>query len=165
MSPVSRRPGRPPGPVAAPTVRAVRAACKLLRTFTPERSALTLTELADATRFHKSTCLRLAASLIAEGMLIRDGEGRFRVGPLAHSLGSLYREAECLPRVVQPELARLAEMSRESASLFVRVGNEWLLLLRVPSPESVRDHLEVGARLPLDKGSPGKVLCAFGSPS
>jgi DNA-binding IclR family transcriptional regulator len=161
---MSRRPGRPPGPVAAPTVRAVRTACKLLRAFSLERSALSLTDLADATRLHKSTCLRLAASLIAEGLLIRDSEGRFRVGPLAHVLGSLYREAECLPCVVQPELARLAEVSRESASLFIRDGNERLLLLRVPSPESVRDHLEIGARLPLDKGAPGKILCAFGEP-
>lgn len=154
--------GRPPKPVAAPPVQAVSSACALLRTLSLDQPAVTLTEMAEKAKMHKSTCLRLAASLIAEGLMNRDEEGRFRIGPFAYFLGRLYNETADLPRLVNPELARLAQESGESASLYVREKQERVLLLRVPSPQSVLHHLEIGTRLPLNQGAAGKVLCAFG---
>ncbi len=165
MSESRTRPlGRPPKPVAAPPVHAVSSACALLRAFSVEQPTLTLTEMAAKAKLHKSTCLRLAASLIAEGLLARDEDGRFRVGPFAYFLGKLHSETADLPRLVTPELSRLAQESGESASLYVREGHERVLMLRVPSSQSVRDFLDIGARLPLHLGASGKILCAFGEP-
>jgi len=74
--------------------------------------------------------------------------------PLRHSWDALARR-------VRPELARLARRTRESAGFSVRDGDARLLLARVHSPESVRDHLEEGARLPLTRGAAGEALLAF----
>ena len=158
----NRHAGRPPKPMAAPPVQAVKNACALLRTFTVDRPVLTLTEMAGAASLHKSTCLRLAASLIEEGLMTRDEEGFFSVGSFAYFLGNVYGKTADLARLVTPELTRLAMESGESAGLYVREGQEQVLLLRVPSPQPVRDHLEIGARMPVHQEATGKVLCAFG---
>jgi DNA-binding IclR family transcriptional regulator len=59
-------------------------------------------------------------------------------------------------------LQRLVDATEETASFYVRAGDERVCLYRVNSPRSTRHHLEEGVRLPLDRGAAGRVLLAFG---
>ena len=63
--------------------------------------------------------------------------------------------------VVEPVLRALALQTGESASFYVREGNQRTCLVRVEGPQAIRHHVRVGAALPLDLGAPGRVILAF----
>lgn len=142
-------------------VDAVGRALAILKAFGAERTAMTLTEIAEATDLYKSTVLRLAASLEADGFLIRGPDRLFRPGPELWRLGALYQRGLDLGEVIRPALRRLVEATGETASFYVADGDERICLYRVNSPRSVRHHLEEGQRLPIDRGAAGRVLTAY----
>ncbi|MGH6711118.1 MAG: IclR family transcriptional regulator domain-containing protein [Bradyrhizobium sp.] len=59
---------------------------------------------------------------------------------------------------IDSTLRRLMESTGESATYYVRRDQWRLVLHRVDSPRSVRDHIKVGDLLPLDRGAAGRVL-------
>jgi DNA-binding IclR family transcriptional regulator len=143
-------------------VDAVARALAILKAFGPDRRELTLTELATATDLYKSTVLRLAASLEEGGFLTRGNDRLYRPGPELWRLGALYRQSLDLGDLVRPTLHRLVEATGETASFYIRDGNQRICLYRVNSPRAVRHHLDEGQRLPLDRGAAGHVLAAYG---
>ncbi|MDB5370994.1 MAG: IclR family transcriptional regulator [Roseomonas sp.] len=145
-----------------PRVEAVERALTLLDTFADGHPRLTLAELAQRSGLYPSTVLRLAASLARFGYLLRDADGAFRLGPTPLRLGSLYQEAFDIAAQLRPGLARLVEQTGETAAFYVREGDRRICLYRHHAPRPIRQHLEEGASLPLDRGAGGRVLTAFG---
>lgn len=143
-------------------VAAADKALSLLNAFRAGDAALSLTELAERTRLYKSTALRLLASLEHARLLQRGADGRYALGPGLARLHGLYAASFSLEAEVLPALQALVARTRESAALHVRQGEQRLCLLRVDSPQPLRDHLRAGDLLPLDKGAGGRVLLAFG---
>jgi DNA-binding IclR family transcriptional regulator len=142
-------------------VEAVERALTILNAFGADKPQMTLAELAAATGFYKSTILRLAGSLERFGYLLRQEDGTFRLGPSLCRLGSIYRHGFHLGDVVRPELRRLVEATRETASFYIREGEVRVCLFRHNSPQAMRHHLDEGAQLPLDAGASAHVLLAF----
>jgi DNA-binding IclR family transcriptional regulator len=142
-------------------VEAVERALTILEAFREGEEALSLAALAEKTGFYKSTILRLAASLERFGYLAREPSGMFRLGPSLWRLGSLYRRSFDLGEHLRPELRRLVQATTETASFYVREGNERVCLYRLNSPRPIRHHLDEGVRLPLERGAAGRVLLAF----
>ena len=122
---------------------------------------MTLSEIASATGFYKSTILRLAGSLERLGYLIRAESGVFRLGPAVWRLGSIYRAGFNLGEAIRPELRRLVEATGETASFYVREGQSRVCLFRHNSPHAARHHLDEGSELPLTAGASAHVLLAF----
>jgi DNA-binding IclR family transcriptional regulator len=60
-----------------------------------------------------------------------------------------------------PVLRDLVRRTRESAVYHVRQGDARLCLYRVDSPQPLRDHVQVGDLVPLDRGAGGRVILAF----
>lgn len=75
----------------------------------------------------------------------------------------MYRQSLDLGDLVRPTLRRLVEATGETASFYIRDGNERICLYRVNSSRAVRHHLDEGQRLPLDRGAAGHVLAAYGN--
>jgi DNA-binding IclR family transcriptional regulator len=142
----------------------VERALRILREFAEDRPQMTLTEIAQRTGYYKSTVLRLTASLRACGFLERGDDRLYRLGPELWRLGSIYRRRLDLGDHVRPALRRLVDATQESASFYVRDGDERICLYRQNSPRAVRHHLEEGERLPLDRGAAGRVLRAYTAP-
>lgn len=140
---------------------AVDRALSLLAAFRPGEESLGLQDLAERTRQHKSTVLRLLASLQHAQLVLRLEDARFRLGPGIARLHSVYASSFSLDQVVVPQLRELMRKTGESAAFHVRQGNERLCLYRVDSPNPVRDHIRAGDLLPLDRGAGGHVLLAF----
>ncbi len=139
---------------------AVDRAISLLTAFQPGESALTVTELAERTRLYNSTVLRLLASLAHGRLLRRTADGRWALGPEVARLGALYTASFSLEDVVLPEMRALVARTQESVAFHVRQGEQRLVLLRVDSPQLLRDHVRAGDVLPLDRGAGGRVLMA-----
>jgi DNA-binding IclR family transcriptional regulator len=141
---------------------AVDRALSLLAAFDRGEQSLGLQDLAERTRMHKSTVLRLLASLQHAQLVLRLEDARYRLGPGIARLHAVYASSFSLEQVVVPELRELMRTTSESAAFHVRQGNERLCLYRVDSPNPVRDHIRAGDLLPLDRGAGGHVLLAFG---
>jgi DNA-binding IclR family transcriptional regulator len=118
-----------------------------------------LTELGAATGLPRATVHRLAVALERHRLVARDGEGRFELGPRVGELarsGSTSRRA--LAQAAAPALAALRTATGESAQLYVPLGEMRICVAARESPHSLRTIVSVGAALPMDRGSAGKVL-------
>ena len=146
---------------------AVDRALSLLGAFRADDAALSLAELAERTQLHKSTALRLLASLEHAHLLQRLDDGRYGLGGEVVRLHGIYAASFSLDRLVMPVLRQLVAATGESAAYHVRQGQvpnqTRLCLYRVDSPHPVRDHIRAGDVLPLHKGTGGRVLSAFGA--
>jgi DNA-binding IclR family transcriptional regulator len=130
-----------------------------------ERGPLSLAGLVEATGLSRATAHRLAAALEAHRLVGRDGAGRYRLGlRLLGWAGAVSTELG-LVEAARPVLAALRDETGESAQLFVRDGDSRLCVAASERPSGLRDTVPVGAVLPIDRGSGGKVLLAFGDPA
>ncbi len=143
-------------------VAAVDRAFAILAAFGPQDRSLTLAELGRRTGLYKSTILRLIASIERAGFIRRLDDGAYAVGAGALHLGRLFQASFDLDRSLLPTLQELARGSGETASFFVRDRDRRICLRRVEPDRSVRIVLREGDRLPLEFGSAGKILLAFG---
>lgn len=139
----------------------VERAMSILSAFSTQRPLMSLSELAEETGLHKSTILRLTNSMGLYGFIQRDADGRFSVGPSVWRLGLIFRRDFRKREHVAPSLKILAEATGETASFYVRTGNERICLYRENSPNLLRFHVEEGMRLQLSTGASGLVLRHF----
>ncbi|WP_110675635.1 helix-turn-helix domain-containing protein [Salinicola sp. RZ23] len=130
-------------------VEAVERALTLLGAFSRDRRELTLTELANASGFYKSTILRLMASLEYFGYVVRDERGVYRIGPAVLRLAPLAVEGPQLEDLVRPVLVALREASEETAAFHVRDGEARICRLCENGRLQLRHHLDEGARVAL----------------
>ena len=144
-------------------VAAVERALDILAAFKPTDHALTLAELAQRTKLYKSTILRLSQSLLRRDYLQRVDDGRYRVGPAPLMLGALYQRSLRIGDILLPIMRELADQTGESVSVYSRNGDVRVCIHRVDSKHAVRDHVREGDVLPLDRGSGGRILLAFGA--
>jgi DNA-binding IclR family transcriptional regulator len=143
-------------------VAAVDRALAILAAFKPTDKALSLNELAQRTKFYKSTILRISQSLLRHDYLQRLEDGSYRIGPAPFMLGALYQRSLRIGDILLPLMHELAEQTGESVSIYSRNGNVRVCIHRVDSKHAVRDHVREGDVLPLERGSGGRILLAFG---
>jgi DNA-binding IclR family transcriptional regulator len=139
-------------------VDAVDRALSILSCFPTGQKALSLAEVAARTGLYKSTILRLAASLQNGGYLVRNAEGRFRLGPAAWRIGAAYRSNFTLSDVMRTELKRVSDETGETASYYVREGESRICLFRSEPTRSIRHTVVEGVHMPVSLGASGKVL-------
>ncbi len=142
-------------------VIAVTRALLIMEAFRIGERHLTLAELSRRTGLHNTTVLRLARTLAQAGYMVQREEGQWRLGPAAGWLGARYQAGFDINNVVEPTLRDLSKATQESASFYVREGEERACIARVEGPQSVRHHVRIGMRLPLNLGAPGRVILAF----
>lgn len=142
-------------------VTAVTRALLVLGAFGVNDPELSLAEISRRTGIHKTTVLRLARTLAAHNYLVQKEDGNWRLGRAAGWLGACYQATFNVQEVVEPMLRELSIKTGESASFYVREGQERTCLLRVEGPQAIRHHVRIGATLPLNSGAPGRVILAF----
>ena len=147
--------------MAANRTESVERAMSILSAFSTQRPIMSLAELAEETGLHKSTILRLTNSMAIYGFIQRDKDGKFSVGPSVWRLALIFRRDFTKREHVAPSLKILAEATGETASFYVRTGNERICLYRENSPNLLRFHVEEGMRLRLSTGASGLVLRHF----
>ena len=123
-----------------------------------ESGPRTLAQLVGASGLSRATAHRLAVALEAHGLVRRDDEGRFSLGLRLIGLG--HAAAEAVPGWLdaRPALTWLQEQTGESVQLYVRDGDQRVCVESLEAPHELRTIVPAGARLPLDRGSAGRVL-------
>jgi DNA-binding IclR family transcriptional regulator len=120
-----------------------------------------VTELAGQLELSKATVFRLLQTLVGKGLVARDvDEGTYILTARVLGLGVRFLPNQ-LGAVARPHLARLRDLTRETATFSVRVGDERVFLDVLPSPQEVKMVPEMGRAVPLTRGASGKLLLAF----
>jgi DNA-binding IclR family transcriptional regulator len=127
-----------------------------------EEGARSFTRIVDATGLTRSTAHRLIAGLEDHGFLVHVGGLGYALGPRLLALATTAARDLPLRELAHPALERLARSTGESAQLYVREGDRRLCIDAVESERELRTIVEIGAALPLDQGSAGKVFLAWG---
>jgi DNA-binding IclR family transcriptional regulator len=123
-----------------------------------EQRPRSLADLVDVTGLSRATAHRLATALEAHGMVRRDDEGRFALGARLIALGRAAIESVPLAAAAAAALEELRDATGESVQLYVREGDRRICVAALQSPHGLRTIVPLGASLPLDVGSAGRLL-------
>ena len=128
-----------------------------------ENGPLTLAGLVQQTGLARPTAHRLAVALEHHRMVGRDLHGRFVLGQRLTELAAAAGEDRLLA-TAGPILARLRDITGESAQLFRRQGDVRVCVAAAERPVGLRDTIPVGTQLPITAGSGAQVLLAWEDP-
>ncbi|HEY7142740.1 MAG TPA: IclR family transcriptional regulator [Streptosporangiaceae bacterium] len=150
--------------MASPTgTQAVDRAAQLLKQVVLGPDPVTFTELTAATGLAKSTTSRLLMALERNGLVRRDGNGRFRPGEMFVRYAWQGGAEAGLVTVAQPYLDRLGELTGETINLGVASHGKVEQIAQVDSTYLIGGTNWVGLAVPLHCSALGKVLLAFGA--
>jgi DNA-binding IclR family transcriptional regulator len=125
-----------------------------------EQGPLTLAGLVSVTGLARPTVHRLAIAMEHHRFLGRDVQGRFVLGSRLHELAAAQGEDRLLA-TAGPILARLRDITGESAQLFRRQGDVRLCIAASERPSGLRDTIPVGMQVTMSAGSAAQVLVAW----
>ena len=130
-----------------------------------ERGARTFTDIVRSTQITRPTAHRMLRALEDHGLLMQVGGYGYALGPRLLRLAEHAMRNLPLRDLAHPSLERLARATGESAQLYVRDQDRRLCVDSVQSSNELRTIVEIGASLPIAKGSGGKVFLAWGPAS
>ncbi|QFU88238.1 IclR family transcriptional regulator C-terminal domain-containing protein [Amycolatopsis sp. YIM 10] len=148
------------GPTDRDRIQSLERGFAVLLAFDAERPNPTLAELASATDLSRPAVRRILLTLQHLGY-VRGEAGRWSLTPRVLSIGQHYSASHAMIEIAQPHLMRLAEHTRESASLAALDGAEVVYVARVPVRRIMSINVSVGTRVPAHSTSMGRVLLAW----
>lgn len=128
-----------------------------------EPGPTTLAGLVAATGLARPTAHRLAVALEHHRLVARDMQGRFILGPRLAELAAAAGEDRLLAAAA-PVLARLRDITGESAQLYRRQGEHRVCVAAADRPTGLRDSIPVGGQLTMAAGSAAQILLAWEDP-
>ena len=147
-----------------PGTQAVVRAIAILKAMARPRCGFGITELAVLLGLSKAAVFRLLGALEAEGMVVRDASGGYRLGPELITLGASALGSTDLSIAAHDELVALVELTGETATLEVLIGTEALIIGEVQGRFLLGSAPDLGRRSPAHVTSTGKVLLALTQP-
>jgi IclR family acetate operon transcriptional repressor len=148
-------------PVQQDAPSSLRRALSLLDAFSADHRVLSIRELSTRSGVARSTTHRLAQELVAWGALERTPSG-LRLGVKLFELGTLAPSHTTLREAATPFLHTLHEVTRLTANLAVREGDEIVYLEKIASRDVRVPHTRLGGRGTLHATALGKAMLAFG---
>lgn len=137
----------------------------VIQAFNEERSALSLSDVAERTGLTRATARRVLLTLEDLGLATRNGDSRhFTLTPRVLSLGHAYLSSMPLWNFAEPVLESLVEVLGQTCSVAVLDETEMVYVLRVPVRRILSQGVTIGSRLPLYCNSMGRVLLSDFTP-
>ncbi len=128
-----------------------------------EAGPATLAGLVAGTGLARPTAHRLAVALEHHRLVARDMQGRFILGPRLAELSAAAGEDRLLA-AAGPVLARLRDITGESAQMWRRQGDYRVCVAAAERPSGLRDTIPVGSQLTMRAGSAAQILLAWEDP-
>lgn len=138
----------------------VGRALKLLSLISEADRPLGLLQLAELGGLDKTTAARLLATLAEHRFVSRSAEKKYKLGIGLFSLSTNFIRRHDLRQIIQPNLRRIRDATRETVSFHLLVEDARVCLDGIESPEDVRRGVPHGEVHPLHEGPTGKVILA-----
>jgi IclR family transcriptional regulator, acetate operon repressor len=144
-------------------ISSVERAADVLTLFTRvDGPSLGVTEIASTLGLSKAVVHRILTTLAAKGLVESDEETRrYRLGPVALSLGVAYIDRIDLRSLAMPVLRRLSASTDETATLSLRYGWQRMYVDQITPEREVKMTVPLGRAFPLHTGSSSKAFLAF----
>lgn len=136
-------------------VPAIDKAARVLRALASGGRPQGISELARALNVSKGSLRDVLLALDAHGLVARDADTRFRLGPELRALAEA--SAPDVRAAAQPHLVSLMESFGETAILGLIRDGKVEIAARAEPQTDLHMTAPLGRRLPLDKGAHGKV--------
>ncbi|MEB8433268.1 helix-turn-helix domain-containing protein [Cocleimonas sp. KMM 6892] len=141
------------------TLQTVSRAITILRCFKGGTLSLGLADLTNIMELNKVTVLRIAKTLVEEGMLNKDTEsGEYTI---SYGVLELVRELQNPSNIIsfaRPILQKMHELSGETVLLSLRDGNDAVVEHEIPSLKPIKYSLGIGYRADLRIGAVGQAI-------
>lgn len=124
---------------------------------------LGVSEVARRSHLPKSTVSRIAAELVAQRLLDREGD-KLYLGVRLFELGQTVEQPRRLRGLALPVMTRLRDLTGQTVTLAMREGMDVVIIAIVRAEPSPRPPARVGGRLPAHATALGKALLAFAPP-
>lgn len=145
--------GDPAGEAREPVrgAQLVSFAARVLRALAENtREGARIVDLVARTALPRATVHRLLRGLCAEGLAMRDGDGRHYLGGLAFELGLAAEQQFPLREIAAASMARISTETGDTCFLMVRSGADAVCIARHEGGYPVRAlTIDVGNRRPL----------------
>lgn len=132
--------------------------------FGEEDEGLGVSELARRANLPKSTVSRIAADLVAQRFLDRDGD-RLYLGVRLFELGQTVQQPRRLRRMALPVMTELRDVTGQTVHLAVRDASDVVFVAIVRGPQPSKPLARIGSRLPAHATALGKAIMAFSTPT
>lgn len=140
-------------------VEALARGLDVIRTFTPDATRLTVSDVAARTGLARPTARRLLMTLEQLGYA-RSHDGSYSLTPRTLELGTSYVSMLGMWEVARPLMERLVDHTGESSSIAQLDGSDIVYTARVAVPKIISLAVQIGTRFPAIATSLGKVLLA-----
>jgi len=145
-------------------VQSLERGLSVIRCFSRETPALTLSDIAERTGLTRAAARRFLITLRDLGYVESD-DRLFSLRPRVLELGYSYLSSLPVWDVAKPHLEELAEHVRETTSASVLDGTDIVFVARVEARRIMSMTLGVGSRLPAWATAMGRVLLADLAPA
>lgn len=149
-----------------PMVNSVLHATKILEYYASQREEyLSLTEISQATKMHKTTVYRILRTLQSVGWIEQsDVNGKYRLGTGILLVASAVSVHNTTRGLISEEMHKLSELHNETIVLSALRGNTGICVDMLKSRHSLSIVPENGYIVPLHIGATGKTLLSAQAP-
>lgn len=146
------------------TTRSIERSLDILECFLHNKHGLSLMEIAEKVDLSPSTAHRILNSLLNRHFLERNSENKkFFLGSKIARLGNISLSSidENFKEMSKIFMIKLRDKYNENASLYILEGESKLCIERVQSSRTLRQIINVGDRVTINKGSVGRVFLTY----
>ena len=157
--PVSSTRQQPPAPLKRDLIAGLEKGLSVIASFDQDRPRLTMSEVAGLCGLTRAAARRYLITLEHLGYVTSERK-MYSLTPRVLRLGQSYMHSARLPRILQPELHKLAYAVKEASSAGVLDGADVICIGATSAGRVLSSTLQPGARVPAYCTANGRVLLA-----
>jgi DNA-binding IclR family transcriptional regulator len=142
--------------------RSADRAFEILEAVAVSKKGLKHGDISRTLNIPKGSLSKLLSDLIRREYLSLDATSKtYALGPQVLFLANAYLAGIDIIHIAQPIIREVMIKTRESASLYIKRGEDGLIVCKENSPHVVMTRINVGDRVPLYATGGGKAILAF----
>ncbi|HET7795372.1 MAG TPA: IclR family transcriptional regulator C-terminal domain-containing protein [Rhizobacter sp.] len=151
------------GPHKRDLIAGLEKGLAVIEAFDQDRPRLTISEVATRCGLTRAAARRYLITLEYLGYVSSERK-MYSLSPKVLRLGQSYMHSARLPRIVQPELHKLAYALKEASSAGVLEGSDVICIAATEAGRLVSSTLQPGTRVPAYCTANGRILLAAKTP-
>jgi DNA-binding IclR family transcriptional regulator len=141
-------------------IKVLDKAVRVVELLAQSNHGVRLKDVIAAAALNKTTALRILRALESHDLAARDGAGVFVLGSRVLWWENCYRRNFELLAVVRPVLERLRDVTGETVTFSILMGEQSVVIDQVVSRNVTSTRFELGSSAPLHASASGKVILA-----
>jgi len=160
----TEQPAAEAGPHKRDLIAGLEKGLAVIEAFDQDRPRLTISEVATRCKLTRAAARRYLITLEYLGYVSSDRK-MYSLSPKVLRLGQSYMHSARLPRIVQPELHKLAYALKEASSAGVLDGSDVICIAATEAGRLVSSTLQPGTRVPAYSTANGRILLSARPPA